>query len=347
MRTKLASCMMAVAAGGWLSLTAAALPASAQERTLVFMNSGGVLLEAQQEAFIKSFEVETGIRVVTVSPVDFAKIQTQVEVGRVQVDVVEWSAEFAVRYCGDVLQEITDEVDIEDFRQEYVVSKCGVPQATFTHPFFYNKSAFPDEVPRTWADFFDTEKFPGVRAIWNSGFGSNFEKALIADGVAPDELYPLDLDRALAKWDNIRDNLYFWGTAAQLVQVMQEGSVELVSGWGPAATQAIINGADAYEPVMVEPILLFNQHMVPNGAPNREEALEFIKYVTSREAQTRLVTSYPEGPTRKGVEPETFDNEVLEKNYPGSAKNAVRADPVWRSEHLQEMGDKWVGWATQ
>nr|WP_245398719.1 extracellular solute-binding protein [Oceaniglobus trochenteri] len=311
------------------------------------MSSGGVLLDAQKKAFIEPFEEATGIRVVTVAPVDFGKIQTQVEVGRVEIDVVEWAPEFAIRFCGTVLEKITDEFDMSVFDPKYVSNECGIPQATFTHPFFYNKNVFTGDVPSTWADFFDTEKFPGKRAVWNSGYGTNFEKALIADGVAAEDLYPLDFERALAKFDGIKDDIIYWNTAAQLVQLMQEGSVDLVAGWGPAATQAIINGADAYVPVMNQPIMIYNQLMIPTGAPNREEALEFIRFVTSQESQLGHVSTYPQGPTRKDVNPTEFANETLKQNYPGSATNAVDLDPSWRWQHIGEMGDAWVNWSTQ
>jgi putative spermidine/putrescine transport system substrate-binding protein len=321
--------------------------AAAQDRVLVFMNSGGVLLEAQKEAFIKPFEEATGIKVVTVSPVDFAKIQTQVDANRVEVDVVEWNPEFAVRFCGTVLDKVAQDVDMNEFIPNYVTGDCGVPQATFVHTFFYKKDAFPDGPPKTWADFFDTKKFPGKRAVWNSGVGSNYEKALVADGVDPKQLYPLDLKRALGKWDTIRDDLIFWSTAAQLVQTMQEGSVELVDGWGPAATQAIINGADGYVPAMQQPIMLFNQLMIPKGAPHRAEAIEFIKYVTSPEAQARLVSNYPEGPTRKGVNPTEFKNDVLKQYYPGAVTDGINIDPAWRTENIKAMGDEWTAWSTR
>ena len=51
-------------------------------------------------------------------------------------------------------------------------------------------------VPAGWADYFDTTKFPGKRGAWDYSEGGMFEFALMADGVAPKDLYPLDLARA-------------------------------------------------------------------------------------------------------------------------------------------------------
>lgn len=336
-----------IAAG--LAMLVAGTAASAQQRTLVYMNSGGVLLEAERAAFIEPFEKATGIKVVTVSPVDMAKIQTMVRVGQTNVDVVQWNPEQVVVNCGKSLENIRADIDVSVFQPQYVVSECGVPAATFIHTFFYKKSAFPQNPPKSWADFFDTTKFPGKRAVWNSGLGTNYEQALLADGIAPKDLYPLDFDKALAKWGSIRGDLQFWSTPAQLVQLMQEGSVPLISGWGPAATQAIIKGAE-YQAFMGSPIYLFNQYMVPKGAPNKAEAIEFIKFVTSAESQTRLVSSYPEGPTRIGIEPKEFANPILEANYVGKGLDSpgtATINPSWRLEHQDEMAKKWTDWATR
>ena len=62
----------------------------------------------------------------------------------------------------------------------------------------YNTEATGGVAPTGWADFFDLEKFPGKRGVMDYSVGGIFEIALLADGVPPDQLYPLDLDRAIA-----------------------------------------------------------------------------------------------------------------------------------------------------
>jgi putative spermidine/putrescine transport system substrate-binding protein len=46
------------------------------------------------------------------------------------------------------------------------------------------------------------------------------EIALLADGVAPDKLYPLDLDRAFKKLDTIKKNTIWWATNAPVPAVV-------------------------------------------------------------------------------------------------------------------------------
>ena len=47
-----------------------------------------------------------------------------------------------------------------------------------------------------WRDFFDPAAVPGTRVTYDIAQYGLLEAALMGDGVAPGDLYPLDLDRA-------------------------------------------------------------------------------------------------------------------------------------------------------
>ena len=66
--------------------------------------------------------------------------------------------------------------------------------------------------PQTLADFFDRKKFPGRRALSRAAPKFNLEMALLADGVAPGDVYktldtPEGLDRAFAKLTALQSDL--------------------------------------------------------------------------------------------------------------------------------------------
>ena len=63
----------------------------------------------------------------------------------------------------------------------------------------YRTDAVKGAVPKGWADFWDTKKFPGDRAMIGTSAGGwpELEFALMAAGVPADKLYPLDIDKAL------------------------------------------------------------------------------------------------------------------------------------------------------
>lgn len=314
-------------------------------KTLVYEDSGGLLLQEEMKVFIQPFEKKTGIHVDVISPVNFAAIQAQVKAGHVNVDLVEFSSEYAPEYCGSVLQPITQYFNMQQFYPQYVVSKCGVPESTFLHEFFYNKKDFPKNPPTSWADLFNPTKYPGKRAFWNSGDGTNFEQAELAAGVAPAKVDPIDYQRALSEFNKIRSDIVYWSTPAQAIQMMQSGSVAIMDGWGPFSTDAVINGATDYVREPSNPIFLYNQFLVPKGAPDLGAALEFIKFATAKEQQLKLVETYPEGPTNKAVRPTQFANPVLKAFYPGNfITSGVGTNVAWRATHFPQMQTEWTNW---
>jgi spermidine/putrescine-binding protein len=94
-------------------------------------------------------------------------------------------------------------IDVDQY-PEGTVSDCGIPSYFFGLTFVYNTETYKDNAPTKLSDFFDLEQFPGTRVL-SPEFGNGImEYALMADGIEPDLLYPLDIERALAKLDTIK-----------------------------------------------------------------------------------------------------------------------------------------------
>ena len=84
--------------------------------------------------------------------------------------------------------------------------------------------------PSSWTDFFNTRKFPGRRGLHKVP-SETLEVALLAEGVLPGDLYPLDLNRALGKLDTIMDQILWWEDAARSQRQIASGEVALISAW--------------------------------------------------------------------------------------------------------------------
>jgi putative spermidine/putrescine transport system substrate-binding protein len=57
--------------------------------------------------------------------------------------------------------------------------------------------------------------------------------ALLADGVEPSKLYPLDVDRALKKIEAIKPNInVWWSSGPQLALLLKDGEIDLELIWG-------------------------------------------------------------------------------------------------------------------
>ena len=61
-----------------------------------------------------------------------------------------------------------------------------------------------------------------MRSLYKWANGS-LEAALMADGVAGDALYPLDMDRALTKIQSIKEDSLYWGSGSEAHSMVVNG----------------------------------------------------------------------------------------------------------------------------
>lgn len=222
---------------GTSALGLSAGKAQAAEDRLVFVNWGGDAIDAMNEAFGKPFTADTGISVLYdgSGPTEGA-ITAQVQGGSPTWDLVD-ADPFSSQALGrkDLMEPIDyDIVDPakqrEGFGWEYS-SSCYF----YSYVIAYDATQF-DTPPTSIADFFDAEKFSGKRAMYKWGAGM-WEAALLADGVAPADLYPLDLKRAHAKIEGFKEHIgAFWGGGAESQSLLLNGDVSMALIWNTRAS---------------------------------------------------------------------------------------------------------------
>ena len=222
-------------------LAVAATPAAARDLTAV--SFGGAYGAAQKEHMVDPYIAATGNNVLFEDySGGIAEIKAQVEAGNIQWDVVDIEVIDLERACSEGLLEIIPR-DIlppgddgtpagEDFFEEALANECGVGVIFWTIIYAYNTETIQGGTPSTIQDFFDTETFPGKRAMRKRP-QVNLEWALIADGVARDQVYEtLATDegqaRAFAKLDTIRDDLVWYESWSQAPQLLNDGGAVLV-----------------------------------------------------------------------------------------------------------------------
>ena len=131
------------------------------------------------------------------------------------------------------------------------------------------------ECPKTWADLFDTTKFPGKRTFYKWSAPGVIEAALLADGVAPANLYPLDLDRAFKKLDTIKADIIWWSSGAQSQQLLASAEAPFGSFWNGRLTALAADGMPV-ETSWDQNITAADSLVVPKGAQNKAKAMKFI-----------------------------------------------------------------------
>lgn len=315
--------------------------------TLSFVSYGGIYQEGQMEAAGKPFAEESGAKVLSDGPTDYTKIKAQVDSKNVSWDVVDTDTIWAEAQCGKLLMPLDfDLIDTSKVAED-LVGRCTVPAMSYGYVLMYDKTKFGGNPPEGWSDFFDTKKFPGKRGI--NGVPSdaapgNFEAALIADGVKPADLYPLDINRALDKLSTIRDDTVFWQTGAESQQLLESGEVAMAMVWSGRAYSAVKNGAN-FEAQWNQWMPIKESLSVPKGVRNPDAAMAFINYYLGAQQQAKLteLTSY--APINSDAKPKV---DALTKSFlttnPDYADMSLPVDTKWWAENQADVIEKWSAW---
>src|SRR5262249_50808791 len=157
-------------------------------------------------AWADKFAAQSGIDVLQDGPTDYGKIKAMVEAGSTTWDVVDVEGDYAVQAGKNGLLEKLGFAGIDKSKLDTrLVTDYSVGSFYYSFVIGCAKDSVK-ACPKTWADLFDTERFPGKRAFYKWSAPGVIEAALLADGVSPDKLYPLDLDRAFKKLDAIKSD---------------------------------------------------------------------------------------------------------------------------------------------
>lgn len=310
--------------------------------TMTFSSYGGIYQDAQASSFAK-FPDESGATILQDGPMEYSKIQAQVESNNVTWDVVDVDATWGASHCGTMLQPVDKEVVDTSGMPEGTVGDCYVPAMEYANVVVYNTEQL-DTAPTGWEDFFDTQKFPGKRAVNGSDVGPIIEGALLADGVAPDEMYPLDMDRALAKLDTIKDDIVFWETGAQSQQMLESEEVAMGVVWNGRGMSAVKNDAP-YEPLWEASVSAMDVLGVPVNAKNPKAAWALINYMVGPEQQTIMAEESSYAVIHSDAEPEL--DEITEKFNTANPENAdkiFRTDFAWWGENYSTLLDQYLAW---
>ena len=272
------------------SLLTLACQAAQAADSLNFVSWGGTTQDAQKEAWAVPFTKATDIKVVQDGPTDYGKLKAMVESGNVQWDVVDVEADFALRAASEGLLEPLDFTQIKrDKIDPRFVSDHGVGSFFFSFVLGYNEGKLGANKPVDWAAV-RHQDLPWQTRLVQMAQPRRAGTGPAADGVAPDKLYPLDLDRAFNKLDTIKKDIVWWGGGAQSQQLLASGEAALGQFWNGRVYALQQDGA----PVGVswkQNLVMADFLVIPKGAKNKDAAMKFLANASSAEAR-------PSSPTR-------------------------------------------------
>lgn len=334
----------AAAAAGILAAPYVIRPAWAKGETLYINTWGGVWTESATEAFIKPFMQDTGVDVKTLSPVSFAKLKAQVTTGNYEWDVTTQGVPDCVRALReDLLEPVGKSVDPSQLSPG-AINYNGIKSHALGTALTYRRDKFPNGGPQSWADFWNVEKFPGNRSMYNDS-SRVLPAALLADGVPRDKLFPLDLDRAFKKLDEIKPHIkVWWKQGSQSEQLLRDGEVDMIQMWNGRAANVQSQGVDA-EIVWNGAEVLMVNWIVVRGTPRAELGWQYIQSAHKADRQAKFASLMQYGPAN----PKAFEyiDEKLAKTlptYPANIDVAYTPDPEWLGENKGEMVKRFNRW---
>jgi putative spermidine/putrescine transport system substrate-binding protein len=303
---------------------------------VVFANYGGSTAEAFKSAYWDPFTKETGIKVVS-ADADPARYVAMMQSGSSEWDTMDADG-FAV--ASYVEKGLVEKLPSDVPRSDMVDAKYRDYSAGgYTQSFVlaYDSSALP-KAPTSWADFWDTKTFPGKRGIANYYIGTA-EAALLADGEAPDQLFPLDLSKAFDKWEELRGDVTISESYAAAIQALQAGSTTMALV--PSGRAAVLSQQDPKFKIMWEQNIFYpwTGLTIPKGAPNAENMAKLLAFMQSPERQADFAKKSYYGPTIKAAY-DLIPADVA-KLLPGTPEHSATAAPI-DTEELANQTDDYI-----
>jgi putative spermidine/putrescine transport system substrate-binding protein len=292
---------------------------------------------------------------------DLADLSRAVTSRSYKGDVIDFELPKAVEACNQGLLEKFDApslpqgIDGTSAAKDFVkgaVGECWVASVAYSQAILFARSKFTGPQPATLADFFDTAKFPGRRAL-RQGAKFNLEMALLADGVAPADVYrTLENDagvmRALNKLDSLKPNLVWWRAAGEPARLVKDGD---------ASFSTVLNSdifaarADSPGVIWDRQLYEFDVFGVPAGDPRKAMAMDFIRYATGSAPLAHVADWVPLGPARHSSLPLVTQNPELHiamtpflPTAPGNFATAFAVDDGWWLKHGPALEARFQAW---
>ncbi len=351
-----------------IALLAAAPGCGTDDGSLTVVSWGGSYARACVLGYYQPFTAETGI---PISLEDYngglAQIRAQVDLGSVHWDVVDMNVADATRGCEEGLFEPIDTGDlapsdggesIEDDFYEGTISECGAGTLFYSTVVAYNETSVGASPPARLDDFFDLVAFPGRRGMRRTP-EVNLEFALMASGVAPEDVYtvlsgPGGVERAFAKLDEIKDQVVWWEAGAQPPQMLADGEVLMTTAYNGRIFNAQVLERQPFTIIWDGQVLDLGMLVIVAGTPNLQQAKEFLRFSSRASSQAGVGRYIAYAPVRRSAEPlisvhaETGEEMAHHMpTHPDHMRRVLPFDASWWVDHKDEMNERFTAWLTR
>jgi putative spermidine/putrescine transport system substrate-binding protein len=286
-----------------------------RSREVIIGSFGGTTEEARKAAFWDSFTERTGVKIRIVDIP--GSLGDDMLLGKVPT---RWDAVHSSGYMVLLADEGKKPLPTLEMTEDLLppeVAKSSFQSFYMGYVPGYITGTWDREMAG-WADFFDTRTFPGKRAWPNRYyFEGTREAALLGDGVTPEDLYPLDVERADAKIKSIWDDMVFYEAYPQIQQFLSSGTAAVAFAPNGIFSGARKQGLD----VTIDwtlPLLSLNNMAVMPDAPNLDAVQALAGWCAQPERAAEFARRTNYGPPVRAAFDEMTEEEISQlPNAPG------------------------------
>ncbi|MBL8670096.1 MAG: ABC transporter substrate-binding protein [Alphaproteobacteria bacterium] len=310
---------------------------------LALISWGGGYRKAWEEAFVNPFVKETGIEVVIADTPDLAKVKAQVTSKNVEWDVFDCPGSMALAGAAEGFWEPLDKKIIDTSDVYTAFGADYLPYYMFAGGVGWDpKRHAPGKAPADFVQLFDAAKFPGRRGL-RTRISETLDIALLGDGVAPDKLYPLDVERGFKALDKIKPHVKKWiAETPQTISLVQNNEIDFSYTYSGRVKAAQKDGV-SIEFSWAQTINALNYLTVLKGSKRKDAAMRLIAFTLRPDRAAAFAELLGYTPTVNKalplITPETRRWMPDMKN----PKNVVMDDLWWQKNYtaLQKRYSEW------
>lgn len=342
----------------------------ADEMTIV--SWGGAYSNSQQKAYHDPYMEKTGVKIINdeSSAEAVSKLRAMKEAGNVTWDVVDVVASDALRLCDEglameidpdeMLAEGDDGSSASDDFGDLLVGDCFIPQIVYSTTVGYRTDLVGDTPPTDICAIFDTETYPGKRALEKRPIG-NMEWALLCDGVDKEEIYDVleteeGQQQALDKLATIKDDVIWWSAGADTPQLLADGEVIMGSTYNGRLFSLIEEQDQPVGMLWDAQVFDLDGWIIPTGLSEERQAraLDYVRFATDTQRLADQAKYISYGPARKSSAPLVGKHAELGIEMaphmptdPENAKNTFLYNYEFWADYRDDIDAKFQAWLAQ
>jgi putative spermidine/putrescine transport system substrate-binding protein len=321
------------------ALTAGSDEARAQAKEIVVVNFGGDAVPTWQKAWGDPYARDTGTKVTVLgAEPTVGALKAMVDSNAVVWDCTDGDA-FYLPILGrqGIIQRYDyTKVDKAKLRPEFTY-EYGCSAYLYSTVNGYDREKTGGREPNGYKDYLNFKDFPGKRAMYKWLVGS-LEAVLVASGVEPDKLYPLDVDKAFALIRDHKDQFLLWGGGAASQQLFRDGEVVMGCIWNTRASVLDRESGGRLSWVWDHGVVAPGVLPVLTKNPAGPAVFDFLASTQDPARQIELLELLGNGPANPAASAMlTPDLQKIDCGYEPNYRRQVKINTDWYAENYDRV----------